>query len=92
MPKRPSPLDSLLPAKVFRVVSRALVGAYRRTGGRVGGKWRIGGGFRMPVPTLLLEYRGRKSGRLFATPLRYTTDGPNVIVVASQGGRPVRLG
>jgi deazaflavin-dependent oxidoreductase (nitroreductase family) len=61
---------------------------YRRTRGRIGGKWRVGAGFRKPVPTLLLEHRGRRSGRVFTTPLLYITDGPNVVVVASQGGLP----
>ncbi len=44
---------------------------YRRTGGKIGGKWRIGAGFRKPVPTLLLEHRGRKSGKVFVAPLLY---------------------
>lgn len=61
---------------------------YRRTNGRVGGKWRIGAGFRKPVPTLLLEHRGRKSGKLFTVPLLYLRDGRDVVVVASQGGLP----
>ncbi len=56
-------------------------------GGRVGGKWRIGAGFRKPVPTLLLEHRGRKSGKVFVTPLLYMLDGANVVIVPSQGGR-----
>jgi deazaflavin-dependent oxidoreductase (nitroreductase family) len=87
-PKRPSQLDSPLLPKIFRYVGRAHVWVYRRTRGRIGGKWRIGAAFRKPVPTLLLEHRGRKSGKLFVTPLLYMADGPNVIVVASQGGRP----
>ena len=82
-PKRPSQLDSPLLPKVFRYVGRAHVWVYRRTRGQIGGKWRIGAGFRKPVPTLLLEHRGRKSGKVFVTPLLYMADGPNVIVVAS---------
>ena len=39
------------------------------------------------MPTLLLEHRGRKSGKVFASPLVYITDGDDVIVVASMGGR-----
>lgn len=61
---------------------------YRRTGGRIGGKWRVGAGFRKPVPTMLLEHRGRKSGKVFVTPLLYLRDGADVVIVASQGGRP----
>ena len=54
---------------IFRYTSRAQVWVYRRTGGKIGGKWRIGAGFRKPVPTLLLEHIGRKSGKLFVAPL-----------------------
>jgi len=61
---------------------------YRRTGGRIGGTWRIGAGFRKPVPTLLLEHRGRRSGTVYTTPLLYIEDGADVVVVASQGGLP----
>ena len=86
--KRPNQLDSPLLQVIFRYTSRAQVWVYRRTGGKIGGKWRIGAGFRKPVPTLLLEHIGRKSGKLFVAPLLYMPDGPNRIVVASQGGRP----
>ncbi|WP_263253519.1 nitroreductase family deazaflavin-dependent oxidoreductase [Saccharopolyspora rosea] len=87
-PRRPRQLDSPVLPKVFRYMSRAHVRLYRLTDGRIGGKWRIGAGFRKPVPTLLLDHRGRKSGRTFTTPLLYSTDGPDVVVVASQGGLP----
>ena len=86
--KRPNQLDSPLLPGIFRYASRVQVWVYRRTGGKIGGKWRVGAGFRKPVPTLLLEHVGRKSGKLFVAPLLYMLDGPNVIVVASQGGRP----
>ena len=70
-------------------MAKAHVWIYRCTDGRIGGKWRVGaGGFRRPVPTLLLEHQGRKSGRAFTTPVLYITDGSDVIVVASQGGLP----
>ncbi|MGV0837130.1 nitroreductase family deazaflavin-dependent oxidoreductase [Mycolicibacterium thermoresistibile] len=87
-PDRPKQLDSPLLPVIFRYATRAQVWVYRKTGGRIGGKWRIGAGFRKPVPTLLLEHRGRKSGKLFVAPLLYMRDGDDVIVVASQGGRP----
>lgn len=88
LPERPKGLDSPLVPKVLKYAGRAHVWIYRRTGGRIGGKWRIGAGFRKPVPTLLLDHRGRTSGRQFTTPLLYLLDGPNVVVVASQGGLP----
>jgi len=87
-PPRPPQLDSPLLPRIFRILSRSQAWLYRRTGGRVGGKWRVGSGFRRPVPVLLLEHRGRRSGRLFTTPLLYVRDGRDVMVVASQGGLP----
>src|SRR5688572_16356757 len=85
---RPKQLDSPLVPKVLKLMAKSQVWVYRRTGGRIGGKWRVGAGFRKPVPTLLLDHRGRRSGRVFTTPLLYITDGPDVVIVASQGGLP----
>jgi F420H(2)-dependent quinone reductase len=86
--QRPKQLDSPVLPKIFKYAGKAHVWVYRRTGGRIGGKWRIGAGFRKPVPTMLLEHRGRKSGKVFVTPLLYLRDGADVVIVASQGGRP----
>jgi deazaflavin-dependent oxidoreductase (nitroreductase family) len=86
--KRPDQLDSPILPVIFRHVGRAQVWIYRKTGGRIGGKWRVGAGFRKPVPTLLLDHVGRKSGTSFTVPLLYVRDGADVVVVASQGGRP----
>ncbi len=86
--QRPSAYDSTWVPKLLKSGSRAQVWCYRRTGGRVGGKWRIGAGFRKPVPVLLLQHVGRKSGRHFTTPLLYLVDGDHLVVVASQGGLP----
>jgi F420H(2)-dependent quinone reductase len=85
---RPKQLDSPVLPVIFRYVGKVQVWIYRRTGGKIGGKWRVGAGFRHPVPTLLLEHRGRKSGKQFVVPLLYMTDGANTVIVASQGGRP----
>jgi deazaflavin-dependent oxidoreductase (nitroreductase family) len=87
-PDRPPNLDSPVLPVIFRHVGRAQVWIYRMTKGRIGGKWRIGAGFRKPVPTLLLQHRGRKSGKLFTIPLLYLRDGENIVIVASQGGLP----
>ncbi|MFD4293079.1 nitroreductase family deazaflavin-dependent oxidoreductase [Rhodococcus sp. NPDC058505] len=87
-PPRPRQLDSPVLPRIFKHVGRCQVWLYRRTGGRIGGRWRIGAGFRKPVPTLLLEHRGRTSGARYTTPLLYIEDGPDVVVVASQGGLP----
>ncbi len=86
--KRKKALANPTTAKVIKYMARAQVRVFKLTGGRVGSKWRIGAGFRKPVPTLLLHHVGRKSGTRFTTPLLYLVDGPNLVVVASQGGLP----
>ncbi|WP_433629156.1 nitroreductase family deazaflavin-dependent oxidoreductase [Nocardia sp. CA-120079] len=85
-PPRPKQLDSPVLPKIFKYTGKIQVWVYKRTGGRIGGKWRIGAGFRKPVPTLLLEHRGRKSGTIHTTPLLFITDGADTVIVASQGG------
>jgi F420H(2)-dependent quinone reductase len=85
---KPKGLDSPLVPKVLKYSGRAQVWLFRRTNGRIGSKWRIGAGFRKPVPTLLLDHVGRKSGKHFTTPLLYLRDGDAIVVVASQGGLP----
>jgi deazaflavin-dependent oxidoreductase (nitroreductase family) len=86
--ERPPGLDSPTTAKLIKYMARIQVAAFRLTDGRVGSRWRIGAGFRKPVPTLLLDHVGRTSGRPFTTPLLYLEDGPDLVVVASQGGLP----
>jgi deazaflavin-dependent oxidoreductase (nitroreductase family) len=85
---RPKGLDSPLVPKLLKYGGRAQVRVYRLTNGRIGGKWRIGAGFRKPVPVLLLDHVGRTSGRAYTVPLLYLRDGDDLVVVASQGGLP----
>lgn len=85
---RPEGLDSPVTAKLIKYGARAQVAAFKATNGRIGSRWRIGAGFRKPVPTLLLEHVGRKSGKTFTTPLLYLEDGRDLVIVASQGGLP----
>lgn len=84
---KPKQLNSPVVSKVMKYAGKAHVWVYRRTGGKIGANWRVGAGFKKPVPTLLLEHIGRKSGRRLVAPLVYIDDGDDVIVVASQGGR-----
>jgi F420H(2)-dependent quinone reductase len=84
---KPKQLNAPFVKAGMKYSSRALAWAYRKTGGKIGGNWRVGAGAKKPVPTLLLEHRGRKSGKLFASPLIYINEGDNVIIVASMGGR-----
>ncbi|MET0524886.1 MAG: nitroreductase family deazaflavin-dependent oxidoreductase [Nocardioides sp.] len=86
--KRKEQLAHPIVPKVIKTMARVQVRVFKATGGRIGSKWRIGAGFRRPVATLLLEHVGRKSGETYTTPLLYLVDGPDLVVVASQGGLP----
>ncbi|MDV2476941.1 nitroreductase family deazaflavin-dependent oxidoreductase [Rhodococcus zopfii] len=69
-------------------MSRANVAAYRATGGRIGGKWRVGSAFPWGIPVCLLTTTGRKTSRPRTLPLLFLEDGDRVVLVASQGGLP----
>jgi len=87
MKTKPKGLDADWVRYLLRYVGGAHVRIYEATGGRLGG--RLGIPFVLPtVPILLLEHVGRKSGNGFTTPLVYLEDDADVVVVASQGGRP----
>lgn len=80
-------LNSPLVPIISRYAGRIHTWIYQHTGGKIGGNLRIGAGFRKPAPTLLLEHQGRKSGNAFVSPVLYITDGDDVVIVASAGGR-----
>jgi len=86
--ERPDGLDSPWAVRFIKLMSRVQVRVFKLTNGRVGNKWRVGAGWRKPVPTLLLRHVGRTSGKRYETPLLYLEDGPDLVVVASQGGLP----
>ncbi|MEP9363343.1 nitroreductase/quinone reductase family protein [Nocardioides sp. CN2-186] len=86
--EKPEGLDSPMTARVIKYMARAQVRVFKLTNGRVGSTWRVGAGWKKPVPTLLLDHVGRRSGRTFTTPLLYLEDGADLVVVASQGGLP----
>jgi deazaflavin-dependent oxidoreductase (nitroreductase family) len=86
--RRPDGLDHPIVPKIMRVMSRVNVWLYQRTGGRIGGTWRVGSAFPRGVPILLLTTKGRKSGEPRTTPLLFLEDGGRQVVVASQGGLP----
>lgn len=88
MKEKPKGLDSPVVAKVIKYAAKANVAIFRATNGRLGGKWRVGAGWKKPVPVLLLNHVGRKSGNRFTTPLLFLDDEPNLVIVASQGGLP----
>lgn len=89
MPKsRPPQLDSPLVPRLMKIMARVQTALYRATGGRLGGKWRVGSAFPRGVPVCLLTTTGRKSGQPRTSPLLYLADGDRIILVASQGGLP----
>lgn len=88
MDKKPKGLDDPGAVTFMKVMAAVNVWLFRKTGGRLGSHWRIGAGFRKPVPICLVEHTGRKSGLRRTTPLVYLRDGERVVVVASQAGRP----
>lgn len=85
---RPSGLDSKYTVDIIKWMSRINVKLYRATGGRLGGKWRVGSAFPWGIPVCLLTTTGRKSGRPRISPLLFLEDGDRVVLVASQGGLP----
>jgi deazaflavin-dependent oxidoreductase (nitroreductase family) len=54
---------------------------FRATGGRVGGRFE-------GMPMVLVTHTGAKSGVVRTTPLVCSTDGDDVVIVASMGGAP----
>ena len=70
--------DRLL-TMVQRRVARVHTGLLRRSGGRLGNRFRGG-------DVVLLTHRGRTSGRTFTTPLLHVRDGDDLVVAASNGG------
>jgi deazaflavin-dependent oxidoreductase (nitroreductase family) len=85
---RPKGLDHPIVPRIMKLFAQANVWVYRRTAGRIGGKWRIGSAFPRGIPVLLLTTTGRKSGQPRTSPLLYLRDGEAVVVVASKGGLP----
>ena len=88
MDKKPDGLDGEFARRVIKLMARVNVAVYKLTRGRIGGTWRVGAGWKDPVPICLVEHRGRRTGKLRTTPLVYLRDHDRVVVVASQAGRP----
>ena len=60
---------------VIKVMSRVNTWLYQRTGGRVGGNWRVGSALRAPVPVCLVTTTGRKTGQPRTVPLLHLPEG-----------------
>lgn len=61
--------------------NQKVIAEFRANGGKVGGQF-------ANMPMLLLNTTGAKSGQPRTNPVAYTTDGNNVVVIASKGGAP----
>lgn len=66
-----------LRARLLKAFFKAHAWIYERSGGRIGA-W-------LGLPTLLLTFTGRKSGKTYSTPLVYFEDGGSYVVVGSDG-------
>jgi F420H(2)-dependent quinone reductase len=73
-----TPKDRAL-TRVSKAVARYHVALNRRTGGRLGNRFRGG-------DVLLLTHRGRTSGRSYTKPVLHVRDGDDFVVAASNGG------
>jgi deazaflavin-dependent oxidoreductase (nitroreductase family) len=76
----PRGLNSPQTKHIIKWMSRANTFLYKKTNGRVGGKFLKG------APVALLTTIGRKTGEPRVSPLLYLREGNRVILVASQGG------
>lgn len=76
----PKGLNSPRTKQIIKWMSRANTWLYKKTDGKIGGKFLKG------APVALLTTTGRKSGEPRVSPLLYLREGDRVILVASQGG------
>src|SRR2546425_1489284 len=65
-----------------QVMSSIHVFFYKLSGGRIGGRIH-------KADVLLLTTTGRKTGKKRTTPLLYVRDGNRLVIIASNGGRPI---
>ena len=77
----PTELDKAMALRMaIKALSWAHLFLYRTTGGLIGN--RLAG-----MPILLLTATGRKSGKSRTVPLAYLSDGPNYVLIGSNGGQ-----
>jgi deazaflavin-dependent oxidoreductase (nitroreductase family) len=65
----------------FHAFNEALIDEFRTNAGQVTGIF-------AGAPLVLITTTGAKSGRKRTTPIVYTTDGDDVVIIASKGGAP----
>jgi len=65
----------------FHAFNAGVVDQFRATQGQVAGAF-------AGWPLVLVTHRGAKSGKEYTTPLVYTRDADNVVIIASKAGAP----
>jgi deazaflavin-dependent oxidoreductase (nitroreductase family) len=83
-PKLKSSSQPVTPNQIFDSPTswvKTHIQSYVKSNGKQGHQWR-------GLPTLLLTTKGRKTGKLRRTALIYGQNGPNYLLVASDGGAP----
>ena len=61
--------------------NKKVIDEFRANGGAVTGMF-------AGAPMILVNHRGAKSGTPYTSPLVYTRDGDNYVIIASKGGAP----
>ena len=77
---RPRGLDSAQSNTIIKWMSRGQTWVYKKTDGRIGGKFLQG------APVALLTTTGRKTGEPRVSPLLFWREGNRIVLIASQGG------
>ena len=82
MPAKPPPkgLNSPRTKHIIKWMSRANTWIYKKTDGKLGGKFLQG------APVALLTTTGRKTGEPRVSPLLFLREGNRIVLIASQGG------
>lgn len=62
-------------------INKGVIADFRANGGKVGGQLE-------GLPVMLLTMTGAKSGRELCSPLVYSMDGDDMVIIASKGGAP----
>jgi deazaflavin-dependent oxidoreductase (nitroreductase family) len=62
-------------------INKQVITDFRANGGQVGGQLE-------GMPVVLVTMTGAKSGRELCSPLVYSADGDDVVIIASKGGAP----
>jgi deazaflavin-dependent oxidoreductase (nitroreductase family) len=62
-------------------INKQVIAEFRANGGKPGGQME-------GLPVVLITMTGAKSGRELCSPLVYSNDGDDVVIIASKGGAP----